>query len=103
MTCGTSSANICSASLPTLYPSLPPSPRSVFNISQPLPTSHMLSPHVTMTADATFPWDWDLGREQDLLFQSLWNDGGLGGGGDSNIMGTLLGDNFGTGEFGGEF
>ncbi|KAL8278001.1 hypothetical protein RQP46_009633 [Phenoliferia psychrophenolica] len=67
-------------------------------------------PRLLTTADTTFPWDWDptsefiaVGREQDLLFNSLWNDGGLGGGSDFNIMGTLLGDNFGSGEFGGEF
>jgi hypothetical protein len=54
-------------------------------------------------------FDWDpaaaalaVGKEQDLLFQSLWGGGGTNGlGGDQlnpalNLFGTLVGDEFGT-------
>ena len=54
-------------------------------------------------------FDWDpaaqalaIGKEQDLLFQSLWGGGGTNGlGGDQlnpalNLFGTLVGDEFGA-------
>lgn len=101
LTCGSSVPTTCSAQLPTLYPP---------TLSQTLSQPHHPPVFPPQATDQPFPWDWDptsdfiaVGREQDLLFQSLWNDGGVGGGGDFNIMGTLLGDNFGTGEFGADF
>jgi hypothetical protein len=52
------------------------------------------------------PWEWDptagsmaVGKEQDLLFQSLWSnqtmDMGTGGNPLLNLFGTLVGDEFG--------
>ncbi|KAK4705957.1 cytokinin riboside 5'-monophosphate phosphoribohydrolase, partial [Phenoliferia sp. Uapishka_3] len=89
---------------PPLAQPLLPSPSQPFNnttSSSSLFSSNnnMNTAPTTAPPDAPFSWDWDptsefiaVGREQDLLFQTLWNDNGLGVGGD--IMGTLLGDNF---------
>ncbi|KAM0749223.1 hypothetical protein T439DRAFT_326961 [Meredithblackwellia eburnea MCA 4105] len=63
--------------------------------SQQQPSPHSLIPGGNTPRD---PWNWDpssefiaSGKDQDLLFQSLWADNGMIGG-DFNIMGTLLGD-----------